>query len=98
MYGKDLMTYLSRNNDNAYIFPAISRYGVFRHCMKNAKLLQEYIEYHSRNFFSGFYEGRWKLLSDSKNANFKNWNDKDDKELSYSEKKDGMGKLGTFFE
>ena len=92
------MTYLSRNNDNAYIFPDISRYGVFRKCMNNAKMLQEYIEYHSRNFFSGFYEGRWKLMPDSKKANFNNWNDKNDKDLSYNEKKDELHKLGSMFE
>ena len=43
--------------------------------MKNAKLLKEYIEYHSRFFFSGFYEGRWLLLSSSKRPDFNKWND-----------------------
>ena len=67
--------------------------------MKNAKLLKEYIEYHSRFFFSGFYEGRWLLLPSSRRPDFNKWNDpKKDQGLSNREKKDAMHRLGRFFE
>jgi hypothetical protein len=49
-------------------------------------MLEQYIELHSRNFISGFYEGRWKMLPDTNKKHFHSWHDKNEKELGKNEK------------
>lgn len=42
---------------NGQLFEGISRYPVFRQCLKTVIKLEEVIEFYSRKFFSGFYDG-----------------------------------------
>ena len=49
---------------DGYIFEGISDYSVFRECMGTVKKLENFFEFYSRKFYSGFYEGQWMLIED----------------------------------
>ena len=45
------------NSYAPFIFPDINRYSTFRKALNIVNKLQQYIEDHSRQYFSGFYDG-----------------------------------------
>jgi len=50
------------DNFKPFIFEGINKYSDFREALNKVKQLEEFIEFHSKNYFSGFYDGQWSLL------------------------------------
>lgn len=50
------------NNYQGFLYHGINQYSKFREALLTVKKIEEYIEYHSKNYFSGYYDGQWKIL------------------------------------
>jgi hypothetical protein len=51
------------NNYKSFIFEGLNRYSDFMGALTNVSRLEDYINYHSKNYFSGYYDGHWSLSS-----------------------------------
>ena len=48
-----------------FVFENISQYGNFKDALNRVNMLEEFIEFHSKNYLSGFYDGQWSLLPET---------------------------------
>ena len=58
-----LSPFFNSNNYSPFLFEGINSYPMFRKALERVQGIEDFIQYHATNYYSGFYDGQWALGS-----------------------------------